>query len=715
MKIINAFKAMIVSKKRSFFVLLIAFLSVTFVQIASAQEYMDISEVQKGMHGVAKTIVLGTEIEEFGVEVLDVLKNQGPAGDLILIRVYGDVINRTGGIANGMSGSPVYINGKLVGAIAYGFKLTDHKTGMITPIKDMLKLWDIDIRNEGIEQKEQEALALKIQKDKEAKKKEIQERKDAEQKKALEASETAKEETKENKEKIEEKPIEDKAIPKEKEKTSDSVEESKPKEESKPEEEPKTKENSETKEDVSKEATPKDSLLQVSGLGESAFNLLSKEMGRYGVSVQQTGTFEGSNEATISYKEVQPGDMIGLLLVRGDINIGSFGTVTHVKDNRILGYGHSFMKRGNCNYILTDAKVYNTLTALDSPRKISSALSALGTATQDRAAGISGKLGVFPKIVPMKINVYDKTLDTKRTFYLQLAHDEELTPLLSVVSTYNAIEKASDRIGEGTAKVKFEINAQDLPVKEFVRENMFYSNKNIGEIAIVELLEGVSILTSNEYNAINIVDIRVDIEVSDEKRTASIVGVKPEKLEVKRGETFEIKVKVKPFRKEEVIYTTKFTVPKDQPLGSMMLNVRGGGTLSLNALLNALDMIDLNKESLLQLLLLTETETSTLKSEINNLLEREQYNDIVVEILELDVDSLGVAPNNKGAKPKTQEKSQGQKMVISMSDSNYDFDSNASFAEIHEQKTAQENKRKFKTATDHIVTSGVQIVVTVVE
>ena len=99
------------------------------------------SDVREGMRGVAKTVVQGDTIEEFDVDVLGVLQQRGPSGDLILVKVSGPVIEKTGGIAQGMSGSPVYIDGKLVGAIGYGWGFADGTVGMVTPIGDMLKLW----------------------------------------------------------------------------------------------------------------------------------------------------------------------------------------------------------------------------------------------------------------------------------------------------------------------------------------------------------------------------------------------------------------------------------------------------------------------------------------------------------------------------------------------------------------------------------------------
>lgn len=78
----------------------------------SAEEFLPVSEVREGMHGYAKTVVHGTQVETFDVDVLGVMKQKGATGgDLILVKVSGDLIDKTEGIAQGMSGSPVYING----------------------------------------------------------------------------------------------------------------------------------------------------------------------------------------------------------------------------------------------------------------------------------------------------------------------------------------------------------------------------------------------------------------------------------------------------------------------------------------------------------------------------------------------------------------------------------------------------------------------------
>ncbi len=110
---------------------------------AGAIEVYPVSQVQRGVVGVGYTVVEGTTIEPFSVEILGVLERAGPAGSLILVRAFGDLIDRVGGIASGMSGTAVDVDGKLLGAIGYGFQLADHRIGLVTPAEDMLEVMSL--------------------------------------------------------------------------------------------------------------------------------------------------------------------------------------------------------------------------------------------------------------------------------------------------------------------------------------------------------------------------------------------------------------------------------------------------------------------------------------------------------------------------------------------------------------------------------------------
>ena len=89
------------------------------------------------MVGVGRTVFEGTRIEEFQVEIIGVLENVGPQQSMILARLEGGPLEKTGVIA-GMSGSPVFIDGKLVGAVAYGFPFSKETIAGITPIGEMI-------------------------------------------------------------------------------------------------------------------------------------------------------------------------------------------------------------------------------------------------------------------------------------------------------------------------------------------------------------------------------------------------------------------------------------------------------------------------------------------------------------------------------------------------------------------------------------------------
>lgn len=105
---------------------------------------LPLAEVQNGMQGTAYTVVENSgALESFNVKIVGKIQNGKAAQSYILAEASGDLINRTNGIVQGMSGSPVYINGKLVGAVSAGLKEMTPRTFLITPIESMLKIWEM--------------------------------------------------------------------------------------------------------------------------------------------------------------------------------------------------------------------------------------------------------------------------------------------------------------------------------------------------------------------------------------------------------------------------------------------------------------------------------------------------------------------------------------------------------------------------------------------
>src|SRR5271170_3736158 len=131
-------------------VICLSFPSFASAQTGSAQKVQNpqiitVSQIHPGMRGVAYTVFEGVKPEAMEVEVLGVLRNvNGPKGDIILVRLHGQKVEYTGVVA-GMSGSPVYLDGKLAGALAFRIgEFSKEPIAGVTPIEEMLEINALD-------------------------------------------------------------------------------------------------------------------------------------------------------------------------------------------------------------------------------------------------------------------------------------------------------------------------------------------------------------------------------------------------------------------------------------------------------------------------------------------------------------------------------------------------------------------------------------------
>ena len=541
----------------------------------AAVPLMPIEEVQIGAHGTARTVVTGTRIEEFGVEVLGIMKNKGAVGDLILVRTYGDLIDRAGGVAQGMSGSPVFIDGRLIGAIGYGWKLTDQRTAMVTPIHDMLKLLD---------------------------RKTLKELEPQPVKPALEKP-------------VPEKPAE-KAPP-----AADKSKSRKRKPDAKKEKIPETRKDSDPNKPAGKYQELLSTPLMAAGFGETALTFLQTHL----KPLNLTPVTVGDPPSDIAYGELQPGSAIGVQLVRGDVSLGALGTVTYVDGDKVLAFGHPFLKRGPTAFMMTNAYIFTTIRGIESSFKVGVTGDVIGTVDQDRGAGVAGEMNRFPGIVPMRMSIRSSELAETRSMDVQMVQDEAIVPILATAALLNSVDKSIDRAGSGTARISFEISARNMPGEIYKRENMFYSPENISEATLAEFFEFMAFLASNPHNPVTIMDIKTDIEVGRERRTARILSARPLQISAKPGDTINVEVKLKPFRQEPITRNVSFTVPKEQAAGSLSLSVRGGGFVSLAALLKKLGAEgELPKP--------TRKPPKSFEEMIKEFSTRDRNNDIVVEL-----------------------------------------------------------------------------------
>lgn len=132
---------MIWKRRRVFFWSVLIILILSFSPLSLAKERLfELDKIEPGMKGKGYSVFSGTKIESFDVQVLAVVEGDVSRDKLILVKLSGDLLEASGGLAAGMSGSPVYIKGRLVGAISYGFENADSFLALVTPIESMLKM-----------------------------------------------------------------------------------------------------------------------------------------------------------------------------------------------------------------------------------------------------------------------------------------------------------------------------------------------------------------------------------------------------------------------------------------------------------------------------------------------------------------------------------------------------------------------------------------------
>ena len=682
-----------------FFVTICLMLLLGITPAMAMPEIMTTEQIKPGMQGYAETMVQGNQKVRFNVEIMGVVNNGGGSYKQILARAYGDLIDDTNGVIHGMSGSPVYVDGKLIGAVArsVGQDVLPYKF-YITPVEEMMKIWQMPdplstINKSGVKpvgvltleeyEKQRETYDEDVDKEVEKYKSKILSTPEGETREKGKAQKRLEEilsdfEVKDGEaeklqddlaqntdtENPDEPATEDEAVKDDAEEAAETADDGNEKEtaqaeviveENEPEPESDT-EVSETeaavkgdeadKEDKDKEEKDKaasaetdtansekiiaalqnagmkekanedisiskfilDSIAKqremnknsysapadvyVSGFTGSSFNFLKEAMAGDNMVPYQGSVFVGDGVGT-SGSDIKTdavlheGDAVGVVMAYGDFFAGGTGTVTAVNGDKILAFGHPMTYKGNVNYFLTEADVIGTAGGILNGVKVSSFGKIIGRVNQDRFSGVSGILHQYPASVPIRVFVKDKNLGREEEYAAKIAYDEDIIPALAASIVYASMERTADRSGYGTANVKFAIKTDEVPEGVFERENMFYDAKDVGQFVVGELTQAVYFLCTNMDKPSNIFDIRVDVDYTSNRNTASIVSAIPDKEKVKPGETVVFKVMIKPYRKEAETVEIPYVVPKTQKEGTMAFEVKGGGFVQLAEVLQS--------------------------------------------------------------------------------------------------------------------------------
>ena len=573
--------------------------------LAAMPPMMGADEVYPGMHGTAYTVVDGSgEIKSFDVDVIGTIDEGKGASKRIMAKASGPVVEMTGGALQGMSGSPVYIDGELVGALSAGIKGMDPYTFLITPIADMTPIWNMPDRKNmttlsQVDFKKIEAQKAKLKADAEkaaakkaeAKKAEAQPGED--QQAGKEAKDTA---ASAQDDAVLDKPVQE-AADKTTEAAADAGQDTKA--------EPKT-------------------ALYLSGFGTAGTSFMQQKLSALGFEAKDGAAFgTGSSGTQVLYDaQLQPGGAVGVAVVFGDFTVGATGTVTAVDGKRVLAFGHPFLHKGNVNFFMTDASVVGTVSGPTDGMKIANVGNIIGRINQDREAGVGGILGVFPSVVPIKVTVKDNTLARSNSYSAQIAYDEDYLPALSAGIAYAAMTKTADTQGESTANIHFEVTTDAAEGGKIERSNMYYNTSDVGQVAVNELAQAMNLVCANTDKESNIVGIKVDVSLSSGRQTASMISAIPDKMKVKPGDTVNFRTTIKPYRQDKETLLIPYTVPKTQRPGALHLDLRGGGFVPVTtALLQQAAGADTSAD---------EDKTQTTADKINDFVAAGKNNEIII-------------------------------------------------------------------------------------
>jgi len=506
--------------------LLLAFLLMSAYQsFAASVDILRMKDVKVGMRGIGKTVVQGRRIETFEVEVLGILSNNKVNENLlingksILVKVSGDVIRRAGGIAAGMSGSPVYIDGKLLGGISSGWIMTDHTVGLVTPIEEMLEIWSYPELTCLPDGPRYWRLDMPV--------------------KLGENTFSAVWEIACN--------------------------------------EPEGLIEPAADELVMRQAAAE---VYVDGLQDRAAEVLKSRMKRGNIRIAQKdlpGKTIDITDEKMEPASYEPGSSIGIQLARGDINITTLGTLTHRSDHRILALAHPFMKKGSVSFLMTGAYIHHSFSSVEMPFKIGAPTEMLGIITQDREKGISGEIGRFPDMVPVQIDVLDKDLQITRSINYQIVRDPSVFSMVLESTVVQALEGVIDRAGAGTSLMGISLDCANASGEQysFRRENMFYSRSDIVQSLISEVSSLIEMVTESDIEEVMPTRLLLKIEVEKRRRTLSIEKVEIKNAQVAGGGVLDVEITLRPFREEKFVRKVKIPIPQDIGKENLVLSVFG--------------------------------------------------------------------------------------------------------------------------------------------
>jgi hypothetical protein len=479
---------------------------------------LSLEEIRPGMVGVGRTVFSGNELEDFKVHILGVMRNViGPKRSLILARLEGGPLAKTGVIA-GMSGSPVYVDGKLIGAVSYALgQFSTEPIAGITPIAEM-----VDATMMGGSARATRPVSIALP----ASPRQLLDiwSRDLgrarpfvdEPSQALVVSGAATDLTR-----------------------------------------------------VSAMLRPIAVPMIASGFDAAVIDPLSPTLTAAGFvpmssSAQSAGTRLNASED----RPLRPGDALGVGLLTGDFELGATGTVTHVDGDRVYAFGHPLYNLGPTQFPMTRATVQVVLPSLMASSKLASFGPVIGTVQQDRATAIAGRLGAGPSLIPVTITL-NSDRSPSRTFNFGVVRDFTFTPLLTYLSVANVLTSYERGVGPASYSIRGSASIRSQGDLSF--EDIFSGEQATGGAAAY-VAGPLTALLKNTGEPVDVEKISLTIDASEQPRSARIERVWLDTPRPRAGQKATVHVAMRSSRGEEVVRQLAIEIPANVT-GSLQLIV----------------------------------------------------------------------------------------------------------------------------------------------
>jgi len=474
-----------------------------------------VDAIRPGMTGYGLTVFRGTEPERFDVEVIDVLHGFRPDQDLILIRTPHPRLRETKAVG-GMSGSPIYIDGKLAGAYAYGWPFGTEPIAGVTPISNMLQEIDRPFRPDSFPGAEV-LTARRLQPRGPAR---------ASRRRLAGLPAYRGEHTHAFaplRAHIERQPP-----------TSDTR--------------------------MRPAATP----IMLGGFTDDVATMLGNELEPMGwVPLQGGGGRRAPANAETTAQFVD-GGAIGVQLVRGDVSATAIGTVTHVgTGHRLVGFGHPMMNAGEIGLPTSTARVLHILASVARSFKIAEAEQPYGTLVHDRQAAIVVDTDVRAATIPMRVTIDGLVEPPKSEWNVELASHRMLTPMLIFSTLANALKASSSDQTDVMFTATYTVTIDGLdPITLTDRGYMGSGPADIRALSHLRLFDLMEIAYGNAFERTRLTNIELDLDVTFGDETLTIVEATVPATEVDPGSTVDVRLRLRRYDETEVIRTIPVRIPE---------------------------------------------------------------------------------------------------------------------------------------------------------